>query len=62
MKRWLFSAILAVFFAFLLMSVYVRQAVLFLVGIGLGATLAAARFGFTTGWRQLALERDPTGH
>jgi uncharacterized protein len=61
MKRWLFTAILAVFFAFLLMSVYVRQAVLFLVGIGLGATLAAARFGFTTGWRQLAVERDPSG-
>ena len=61
MKRWFFTAILAVFFAFLLMSVYVRQAVLFLVGIGLGATLAAARFGFTTGWRQLVTERDPSG-
>jgi uncharacterized protein len=61
MKRWLFSAILAVFFAFLLLSVYVRQAVLFLVGIGLGATLAAARFGFTTGWRQLVTQRDPSG-
>ena len=61
MKRWFFTAILAVFFAFLLMSVYVRQAVLFLVGIGLGATLAATRFGFTTGWRQLVTERDPSG-
>ncbi len=61
MKRWLLTAILAVFFVFLLMSVYVRQAVLFLVGIGLGATLAAARFGFTTGWRQLVTERDPSG-
>ncbi len=61
MKRWLLSAILAVFFVFLLMSVYVRQAVLFLVGIGLGATLAAARFGFTTGWRQLVTARDPSG-
>jgi uncharacterized protein len=61
MKRWFLTAILAVFFAFLLMSVYVRQAVLFLVGIGLGATLAAARFGFTTGWRQLVTERDPSG-
>ena len=65
MKRWLFTAaytgVLAAFFAFLLLSVYVRQAVLFLVGIGLGATLAAARFGFTTGWRQLVTERDPSG-
>jgi uncharacterized protein len=61
MKRWLLSAALAAFFAFLLMSVYVRQAMLFLVGIGLGATLAAARFGFTTGWRQLVTQRDPSG-
>ena len=61
MKRWLLTAILAVFFVFLLMSVYVRQAMLFLVGIGLGATLAAARFGFTTGWRKLVIQRDPSG-
>lgn len=61
MKRGLFSAALVAFFAFLLLSVYVRQAVLFLVGIGLGATLAAARFGFTTGWRQLVTQRDPSG-
>lgn len=61
MKRWLLTAALAAFFAFLLLSVYVRQAVLFLVGIGLGVTLAAARFGFTTGWRQLVTERDPSG-
>jgi uncharacterized protein len=61
MKRWLLSAVLAAFFAFLLLSVYVRQAVLFLVGIGLGATLAAARFGFTTGWRLLVVQRDPGG-
>ena len=65
MKRWtklgILTAALAGFFVFLLLSVYVRQAVLFLVGIGLGATLAAARFGFTTGWRQLVTERDPSG-
>ncbi len=61
MKRWFLTAILAVFFAFLLLNVYVRQAVLFLVGIGLGATLAAARFGFTNGWRQLVTQRDPSG-
>lgn len=61
MKRWFLTAALAAFFAFLLLNVYVRQAVLFLVGIGLGATLAAARFGFTTGWRQLVTARDPSG-
>ena len=61
LKTWLFSAVIAAFFGFLLLSVYVRQAVLFLVGIGLGATLAAARFGFTTGWRQLVTQREPSG-
>ena len=35
----------------LLWSVSARQALLLLVGVGLGAVLAAARFGFTTGWR-----------
>jgi uncharacterized membrane protein YedE/YeeE len=34
---------------------------LFLVGIGMGAALAGARFGFTTGWRQLIEQRDPRG-
>jgi uncharacterized membrane protein YedE/YeeE len=38
-----------------------RQALLLLVGVGLGATLAAARFGFTTGWRVLVEKRDPSG-
>ena len=33
----------------LLWSVSARQALLLLVGVGLGAVLAAARFGFTTG-------------
>jgi len=37
------------------------QAVLFLVGVGFGAALAGARFGFTTGWRQLVEQRDPRG-
>jgi hypothetical protein len=37
----------------LLWFVAVRQAALLLVGIGMGAALAGARFGFTTGWRQL---------
>jgi uncharacterized protein len=61
MKRWFLTVVLAAFFAFLLMTTYARQAVLFLVGIGLGATLAATRFGFTTGWRQLINQRDPSG-
>ena len=38
-----------------------RQGLTFLVGIGLGATLAAVSFGFTTGWRVWLRERDPTG-
>jgi uncharacterized membrane protein YedE/YeeE len=32
-----------------------------LVGVGMGAALAAARFGFTTGWRQLIEQRNPQG-
>lgn len=38
-----------------------RQGFLFVVGVGLGATLAAVSFGFTTGWRVWIRERDPTG-
>ena len=30
-----------------------------LVGVGMGAALAGARFGFTTGWRQLIEQKDP---
>jgi len=61
MKRLPLAALMAAFFIFLLWSVSVRQALLFVVGIGLGATLAGARFGFTTGWRQLIESRDPRG-
>jgi hypothetical protein len=61
MKRFPLAAAMAAFFVFLLWSVAVRQAALFLVGIGLGAALAGARFGFTTGWRSLVEERDPRG-
>lgn len=61
MKRLPLAAALAAFFILLVWSVSVRQAVLFLVGIGLGATLAGARFGFTTGWRELVEHRDPRG-
>ena len=61
MKRLPLVALVATFFIFLLLSVSVRQAVLLLVGIGMGAALAGTRFGFTTGWRQLIEQRDPRG-
>jgi uncharacterized membrane protein YedE/YeeE len=38
-----------------------RQGLLFAVGIGFGAALAAVSFGFTTGWRAWIRDRDPTG-
>ncbi len=53
-------AVLALF-GWLLWSVSARQALLLLIGVGLGATLAGARFGFTTGWRHLVERRDPAG-
>jgi len=61
MKRFPLAALVAAFFIFLLFFVSVRQAVLLLVGVGMGAALAGARFGFTTGWRQLIEQRDPRG-
>lgn len=61
MKRLPLAAAMAAFFIFLVWSVSVRQAALFAVGIGFGAALAGARFGFTTGWRQLVEQRDPSG-
>lgn len=61
MNRWVLAAVMAAFFMFLAAAVSIRQAVLLLVGAGLGATLAGARFGFTTGWRQLIEQRDPRG-
>lgn len=61
MKRLPLAALVAAFFIFLVLSVSVRQAVLLLVGVGMGAALAGARFGFTTGWRQLIEQRDPRG-
>lgn len=53
-------AVLALF-GWLLWSVSARQALLLLVGVGLGWALAAARFGFTSGWRHLVEQRDPSG-
>ena len=61
MKRLPITALLALFFGWLLWSVSVRQAALFAVGIGLGAVLAGKRFGFTTGWRMLVEEKDGSG-
>ncbi len=61
MKRFPLAAVAAAFFLFLLWSVSVRQAVLFIVGIGMGAVLAGTRFGFTSGWRRLIERRDPRG-
>ena len=61
MKRLPLAALVAAFFLFLVLSVSVRQAVLLLVGMGMGGALAGARFGFTTGWRQLIEQRDPRG-
>jgi uncharacterized membrane protein YedE/YeeE len=61
MKRLPLSVALAAFFVFLSLSVSIRQAVLLLVGVGMGAALAGARFGFTTGWRQLVEQRNPQG-
>lgn len=61
MKRLPLGVTLFAFFVFLLWNVSVRQSILYLIGIGMGATLAGARFGFTTGWRELAQSRDPRG-
>ncbi|MFW7341984.1 YeeE/YedE thiosulfate transporter family protein [Pollutimonas sp. H1-120] len=61
MKRLPIAAVMAAFFVFLVWFVSVRQAALFLVGIGMGSVLAGARFGFTTGWRRLIEQRDPSG-
>lgn len=61
MKRFPLAALLAAFFVFLTLAVSIRQAVLMLVGVGMGMALAGARFGFTTGWRQLIENKDPQG-
>ncbi len=38
-----------------------RAGLLLLLGLGFGAALSAARFGFTTGWRNLMVHHDPWG-
>ena len=55
------ALVFAVFTLFLFWFVSVRQSLLFLVGMGLGVVLAGARFGFTTGWRNLIERRDASG-
>jgi len=61
MKR-IFLAVVVIAFVFMLAwFVALRQALLFLVGLGMGAVLAGMRFGFTTGWRKLIEQRDPSG-
>ena len=59
MRRWPLTVLIAAFFIFLLWSVSARQALLFAIAIGMGAALAGARFGFTTGWRELIERKDP---
>ncbi len=59
--RALLGAAIAGVAVLLLLFVSLRQAALFLVGVGLGVALAHFRFGFTTGWRQLVTDRDPRG-
>lgn len=61
MKRQGLALLGLVCFVALLGWVSVRQAALWLVGIGMGVVLAGARFGFTTGWRHLIQNRDPSG-
>jgi len=59
MKKTGLAAVAVAFFLFLVWFVSLRQGVLLLVGLGMGIALAAARFGFTTGWRQLITQGDP---
>lgn len=61
MSRLPLSIAIAAAFVALAWFVSLRQALLFLVGLGMGGILAGARFGFTTGWRKLIENRDATG-
>lgn len=55
------TLLILAFAGWLVWSVSARQGLLLLVGVGLGAALASPRFGFTTGWRNLVENRDPSG-
>ena len=61
MQRWVVPGLAIAFFLLLAAEVSIRQAALFIIGMGFGAVLASARFGFTTGWRDLVEARDPRG-
>jgi hypothetical protein len=61
MRRFPVAALAAAYVLTLAWYVSVRQAALFAVGVGMGAALAAGRFGFTSGWRTLVVSRDPRG-
>lgn len=58
-----FALIVAVIVASGTLSVFggVRYGLLLLVGLGLGITLEALRFGFAGPWRAMILRRDPAG-
>lgn len=60
-NRLALALIFTAFAVFLFWFVSIRQSLLFMVGIGLGLVLAGARFGFTTGWRNLIEQRDASG-
>ena len=60
-NRLALTLVFVVFTGFLFWFVSIRQSLLFIVGIGLGLVLAGARFGFTTGWRNLIEKRDASG-
>lgn len=60
-NRMALALVFTVFAVFLFWFVSIRQSLLFLMGMGLGAVLAGARFGFTTGWRNLIERRDASG-
>ncbi|MEN9772241.1 MAG: hypothetical protein RJA58_884 [Pseudomonadota bacterium] len=38
-----------------------RAGFLLILGLGFGAALSGAKFGFTTGWRNLIVQKDPWG-
>ena len=61
LRRLLLALAVLAFVVMLAWFVALRQALLFLVGLGMGAVLAGARFGFTTGWRNFIERRDPSG-
>jgi uncharacterized membrane protein YedE/YeeE len=55
--------ILPAFFAWMAITWFagIRAGLLLLLGLGFGAALSAARFGFATGWRTLLQDRNPWG-